>query len=149
MSKTPIYKRKDLMKKLTFVSSVATLIGLVAVFIPGESQSNNQNSYGDQSPNISDSGDIIINYGDLDKSAKEYVLRHPNGGSVLVVNKPDPMSAMDPETHVCMVKGGTPVIPLDQIAQIHGLDMFQTVKITHGRCNGKVGWAAIENIRYE
>jgi len=144
------------MQKISFWGSIASIVGLAIAFTPGQSESGNQAdsvaaTQGYQSPAIGENnGNVNINYNNPPSpQVKSYVLRNAKGGSVLVVSTPSIEASMDKSKHVCMVVAGTPIILLDETANMGGIDMWQKVQINGGGCASKVGWVAIENISYE
>jgi len=49
-------------KKITLISSIATIIGTIFILVPNTANSTNQTSYGQQSPNIESLKDSNIIY---------------------------------------------------------------------------------------
>ncbi|MEE2730549.1 MAG: hypothetical protein VYA55_06970 [Pseudomonadota bacterium] len=140
------------MKKLSLWGSIASIFGLFLAFMSINATSVEQNVNGNQNNVIGENkGTININQGsNSPETKKEYVLRNPKAGSVLVISEPDPIAAStDSSRHVCMAMPGTVVSLTGEKANYAGIDMWRKVRITSGDCEGKIGWAALENISYE
>ncbi len=74
-----------------------------------------------------------------------YVVKNPNGGSVLLLAKPMMGSAdSGDEMNVCMVEAGTPAKFTEQtiISYLH----FVKVSVISGECQGKSGWTSKINL---
>lgn len=143
-------------EKIGLWGSIASIIGLVIVFIPpsvssSPNQTQNISTSGNQSPAIgSNNRDVTINYNNPEQTkSKSYVLRNTKVGSTLVVNTPSLDAAGDPTKHVCMAPAGTPIQLTGKRAKMGMIDMWREIKIISGDCESKVGWTALENISYE
>lgn len=74
-----------------------------------------------------------------------YIVKNPNGGSVLLLAKPMLGSAdSGDEMNVCLVEPGTPAQYTEQtiVSYLH----FVKVTVTSGECQGKSGWTSKINI---
>lgn len=150
------YGGLSLVEKIGLWGSLASIVGLVLVFMPPAASSQSEpkaqaTTSGEKSPAIgSNQGNVTINYGgDVTTREKAYVLRNAKGGAVLIINKPSLDAAGDPKSHVCVVPAGTPITLSGESAKMGYVDMWRKVKITSGECASKSGWTALENISVE
>jgi hypothetical protein len=147
------FKELSTVEKIGFLGSLASIVGLGLVFLPPSSSSqetyNSPVTSGSQSPAIgSNQGSVTINYG-AESTEKRYVLRNPQAGAVLIIDKPSLDAVAEPNRHVCTAPAGTPIVLTGRSAKLGALDMWREVKIIGGECSERIGWAALENISIE
>lgn len=154
------HKGLTMFEKISLYGSLASIIGLVLFFVPSTSSSTEHptsttvSTTGSQSPAIgSNNGSLTINYGgqtnSSSKTEKKYVLKNPQYGATLIVNKPSLDASADPKNHVCIAAAGTPIVMLGEKAQLGGMDRWRKIKVTSGECTNKIGWVDIGNIAQE
>lgn len=78
-----IYNRMGMAEKLGFWGSLASISGLLIIFLPGDGNSNEryirQETFGNSSPNVMSEGDVNIKYGDRYQSPD---VKHEGEGDV-------------------------------------------------------------------
>ena len=129
-------------QKVSLWGSICSIISVVALVVPQVSQSENQTTYGANSPNVRAEGDVNINYGASAEGSTYSYVDHPNGGVVLLISKP---SLMKPEI-VCQAEAGSRVRFLGEHEE-GPLMVWVQVEVVSGTCAGRVGWVGKSNYR--
>lgn len=152
--RVPKVRRSGLVKKITLWGSLATIISLfVSIFWP-QATSENQTTYGNQSPNISNvQGNVSLTISGQSASppaGKQYVLRNSRGGAVAILNTPRSGAVTDVKQHACEpIISGTSIELLNDKSSGAGIDIWRKVKVIDGVCSGKIGWVMVSDISFE
>ena len=131
-------------KKIGLWGSIASIIGLVIYFIPSDETKNSQTINGDSNIIIQQDDDGTININTPPE--KSHVLINKSVGTTLVTSESGLNAAHDKSKHVCMAIAGTKITLLEETADQFGMVWWQKIKIDDGKCKGKIGWVARENI---
>lgn len=129
-----------MIKKVGLWGSICSIISAVALLIPQASVSENQTSFGANSPNIKSNGDVNINYNSSQGRAPYNYIEHPNGGGTILIEMP---SLTNPKV-LCHPEAGSKVQFLAEHAESAFMIWVQ-VKVLTGTCQGKVGWIGKDN----
>ena len=130
-------------KKITLVSSVIAIFGVVSTLFSNSTDTIAQYSYGNQSPNINQlqnssiiyNNQKIINQYNTDK--KGFYLKN-----TILLPKPS-LKVMDNKYSICTVENGSKIQLLKEVTNIA---TWIKVKILDGTCQGKIGWTGKENL---
>ena len=129
-------------QKFSLWGSICSIISVAALLLPQASVSDNQTSYGTNSPNIKSNGDVNINYNSSQGSESYNYIQHPSGGGTILISSP---SLTNPKI-LCQPEAGSKVRFLSE--QTEGAFMvWVKVKVLTGTCQGEEGWIGKDNYR--
>ena len=138
------WSKMSMAKKITLISSIATIIGTIFILVPNTASSTNQTSYGQQSPNIQSLKDSNIIYNN--QETNNYYKKSDKIGLYLknTILLPEPsMQKMNIKYSLCSVEDGSNIKLLDEITNF---TTWIKVEVVDGTCKGKIGWTGKENL---
>ncbi len=109
------YRRLNMIQKIGFWGSIASIVSVMALLYPSSSVSDSQTSYGEKSPNIHSNGDVNINYNSSPERSSYNYIQHPDGGGTLLIATP---SLTNPVV-LCHPEPGSKVGFLSEKQKIH------------------------------
>jgi hypothetical protein len=135
---------KKNIKNLGIFGSVASIISVGLFFISPNSIS--QTSYGNSSPNISNTdGNININYNSVEKklsNSKYGYLKHPASGAVHIYKNAE----FPNDKTICVAEPGSKVVKIGEKQEDDsGYFTWIQVKAVSGRCAEKTGWVSLNS----
>jgi len=136
------HRRLSIVKKIGLWGSICSIVSAVALLFPQASISENQTSYGTNSPNIRSNGDVNIHYNSSPRGESYNYIQHPNGGGTILLTTP---TLINPDV-LCHPEAGSKVQFIKEKAENNYM-MWVKVKILTGTCQGKIGWIGKDNYR--
>jgi hypothetical protein len=136
------------MKKITFWSSIATIVGVIYTFTTSANNTT-QNIHGDNNTVIGEThAPLTINYNSGEKSNNSSS-QHALKNATTIYSEPGIEFVMDESKYVCedVVSGTKVKVTGNTIKKDHML--YREIEVLSGDCIGKTGWVSNEVVEYK
>ena len=134
-------------EKITLISSIIAIFGVVSALFSNSTDTMTQNSYGSQSPNVNQLQNSSIVYNNQ-KTINQYNTDKKSLylKNTILLPKPS-LEVINIKYSICNVENGSKIELLDEEKdpKMIGLTWIK-VKIIDGTCSGIIGWASKEKL---